>query len=141
MGQAKPGLSPRGLTVVSQGTSVNKEKEGDFISARVVYSVAQQRFSNPLVNSLFRHQRHDLDWENPEPCSRGIIAQGNTPPSGKTFGLAFVMAHSSGGQMFGLQRVPGFRLNFGQNSFHLAGWAVGQLRIWAVSVHLLPSPG
>lgn len=43
--------------------------------------------------------------------------------------------------MFGLQRVPGSRLNLGQNSCQLAGWAVGQLRIWAVSAHLLLSPG
>lgn len=66
-GQAKPRLCPRCLTVISQGTSADKEKEGDFISVRVAYSMAQPRFSSPLVNSLFHHQRRDLEWENPEP--------------------------------------------------------------------------
>lgn len=34
----------------------------------------------------------------------------------ETFGLAFTMACGSGGLMFSLQRFPGSRLNFGQNS-------------------------
>jgi len=68
--------------MVSQGTSVGKEKEGDLLSARVVYSVARLRFSHPLVSSLFHHQRHDLEMENPDPHSSGVIAQCNTPLSG-----------------------------------------------------------
>lgn len=40
MGQAKPRLSPRCLRVISQDASAGKEKEGDFISARAVYSMA-----------------------------------------------------------------------------------------------------
>lgn len=37
MGQAKRGLCPRCLTVLSQGSSANKEKEGGFISDRVAW--------------------------------------------------------------------------------------------------------
>lgn len=35
MGQAKRGFCPRCLTMLSQASSANKEKEGDFISDRV----------------------------------------------------------------------------------------------------------
>lgn len=61
---------------------MDKEKEGDFISARAVYSMAQLRFSYPLVNSLFHHQRHDFERENSEPPSGGIIARCSILPSG-----------------------------------------------------------
>lgn len=37
MGQAKRGLCPRCLIVLSQGSSANKEKEGGFMSDRVAW--------------------------------------------------------------------------------------------------------
>lgn len=37
IGQAKHGLSPRCLTVFRQGSSANKDKEGDFVSDRVAW--------------------------------------------------------------------------------------------------------
>lgn len=44
--KSSPGLSPRCLTAVSWGTPADKEKEGEFISARATYGMAQLRFSN-----------------------------------------------------------------------------------------------
>lgn len=81
MGQAKPRFCSRCLSVVSQGALAGKEKERDFISARVACSVAQPRFNNPLVNNLFHNQRHDLEQEDSDPFS-GDCCTPDTPPSG-----------------------------------------------------------
>lgn len=87
------------------------------------------------MNSLFHHQRHDLEQEDPEPFLVGSLDSVNSLPL-ENCGLTFVMAGDSETLMFNLQRVPGSGC---QNYYKQAGWAVGQLGTGTGSAHVLPS--